>query len=70
MIQYLFKLLAVMHACVSGPACLYDAKDPLPEAKAAIDAAAISNPLDGWAPPKTPMPHIVPPATEATFNSP
>lgn len=59
-------LLAIITAMLAAtePAdrCLADAKDALPESKAALDMETPSpNPLDGFEPPKVALPCVIPP---------
>lgn len=70
MIPYLLALISAM-LVASEPAdrCLTDAKDALPDSKAALDMVTpLPSPLDGFEPPKVAIPYVIPPVTETEFK--
>lgn len=70
MISYLLTLIAaIMAATEPADRCLADAKDALPDAKAALNMETPPpNPLDGFEPPKVALPYVIPAVTETEFN--
>lgn len=71
MTPYLIALLSAMFAAVDQQCCLSDSKDVLPDAKSVIVIEChdpLPNPLDGFEPPPSTIPCVVPPATETGFT--
>ena len=70
MTTYLIALLSAMFAAIDQQCRMSDSKDVMPDAKDVIVMEyhdPTPNPLDGFEPPPSVIPYVVPPATETGF---